>query len=92
MNRDELVTEIADILAIIDADTDKPLVAKEIRKPLAHRLLSLIDAERCVWTSDEDEHRADTGCGKELWHTTPFDKEYTPFCPCCGKRIEVKEV
>lgn len=45
MNRDELVTEIADILATIDADTDKPLVAKEIRKPLAHQILSLIDGE-----------------------------------------------
>lgn len=97
MNRDELIMEIADILAIIDADTDKPLVAKEVRRPLAHKIISLLapilaDAEKatgvCEWTYTPDFYQ--TGCGKiitiPIWR---FGKH--PYCPCCGKKIEVKD-
>lgn len=45
-------------------------------------ILSLIDAERCVWTSEGEGWR--TECGS-------YFLTRANFCPCCGKKIEVKE-
>jgi hypothetical protein len=55
-------------------------------------LLSLIDTQRCEWT--EEDGIAQTGCGTELWFDDIVDEHYAkqcPFCPCCGRRIEVKD-
>ncbi len=52
-------------------------------------ILSLIDEERCVWTLTE-EGLWKTQCGEEIPDEDTYEKY--PFCPCCGKRIEVKEV
>jgi hypothetical protein len=54
----------------------------------ADLILSLIDAQRCVWTKDG------TINGQETYYTScdmvDFLEGYD-FCPKCGKRIEVKE-
>ena len=49
-------------------------------------ILSLIDGERCVWTSgNEGGYRTSCGAWYDLHHTLD------PRCPECGKRIEVKD-
>jgi hypothetical protein len=53
---------------------------------LLDAILALIDAQRCVWKKDSDGAWL-TSC---QWAWLPSDMEYT-FCPCCGKRIEIKE-
>ena len=55
---------------------------------LADRILELINAERCVWTKDEDGDW-DTECGRCYDH----DEVNMPagYCNGCGKRIEVKD-
>ncbi len=55
---------------------------------LADQILSLINAERCVWTRDEDGDW-DTECGRCYDH----DEVNMPagYCNGCGKRIEVKD-
>lgn len=60
----------------------------DISKRIADQILSLINAERCVWTKDEDGDW-DTECGRCYDH----DEVNTPagYCNGCGKRIEVKE-
>ena len=57
----------------------------------ADQILSLIDGKRCICTFDDDECMLSTGCGKDLYYEGQFDVDYTPYCPCCGKRIEVKD-
>ena len=53
----------------------------------ANQILSLINAERCVWTRDEDGDW-DTECGRCYDH----DEVNMPagYCNGCGKRIEVE--
>jgi hypothetical protein len=51
-------------------------------------ILSLIDVQRCVWTLTE-EGLWKTQCGQEIPDEDTYEK-YS-FCPCCGKRIEVKD-
>lgn len=58
-------------------------------------ILSLIDAERCVWTEKTRSNGVivyKTSCGKQAitWEGKNFNEN--PFCQVCGKRIEVKEV
>lgn len=46
MHKDELREKIADVLAIIDGDTDKPIVKERIvRYALTDTILALIDPE-----------------------------------------------
>ena len=59
-------------------------------------VLSLIDSQRCVWTLCEDDptygKTLQLECDKGKYHPyflLRLDKY--PFCPCCGKRIEVKD-
>ena len=49
---------------------------------LADQILALIDAQRCVWTADEDG----------IYHTScnMVENSYSVYCSKCGKRIEVK--
>jgi len=54
---------------------------------IADKILSLIDGERCGWTTgNEGGYRTSCGAWYDLHHTLD------PRCPECGKRIEVKEV
>ena len=58
-------------------------------------ILSLIDAERCVWTEKTRSNGVivyKTSCDKQAitWERKNFNEN--PFCQACGKRIEVEEV
>jgi len=57
-------------------------------------ILSLIDAQRCVWTRRShyvvENDMYTTKCKHTVWTCLDLDSE--PFCPCCGKRIEIVEV
>ena len=48
-------------------------------------VLSLIDAERCVWTYTDGGY--ETSCDSWLFQ----EQAIHPHCPDCGKRIEVKD-
>ena len=53
----------------------------------AAAVLSLINSQRCEWEHDiEGDWR--TGC--KAWFAYDYSTEDS-FCPCCGKRIEVKD-
>ncbi len=43
--------------------------------------------DKCHWKWDDDYETYITGCGKELCYNDEIDLEYTPYCPCCGKKI-----
>ncbi len=62
--------------------------AGESYMKLADGPLSLIDSQRCVWTLTE-EGLWKTQCGEEIPDEDTYEKY--PFCPCCGKRIEVED-
>jgi hypothetical protein len=62
----------------------------------ATSILSLIDSQRCVWTLCEDDptygKTLQLECDKGKYHPyflLRLDKY--PFCPCCGRKIEVKD-
>lgn len=60
----------------------------------ADSILSLLDAQRCVWTPfyPGGECNWNTGCGKEMYYDCGVpDFKNQPFCPCCGLKIEVKD-
>jgi hypothetical protein len=89
--RDELREKIAHIIgyhcfpSVIDAKN------QHWYYEIADSILALIDAERCVWTEDEDGIMH-TGCGKQRCYDydirTALDGD--PYCPCCGKKVEVQ--
>jgi len=56
----------------------------------AEQIAALLDAQRCVWTHNAEYYPNlyHTACGKVL---SEDSLEQRPFCPCCGKRIEVKD-
>lgn len=56
--------------------------------PAADSILSLIESERCVWTYDSEREWV-TSCGNEVLDEATYGQY--PFCPCCGKRVEVKD-
>ncbi len=60
----------------------------------ADSILSLIDAERCVWTEETRSNGVivyKTSCGKQAvtWDQKDFNEN--PFCQACGRKIEVKD-
>ena len=62
---------------------------------VADSILSLIGAERCVWTEKTRSNGVivyKTSCDKQAitWDQKDFNEN--PFCQACGKRIEVMEV
>jgi hypothetical protein len=61
----------------------------------ADLILSLIDAQRCVWTWNDDDKCWEGECERVINYCVFSDEKpdlvAMPFCPCCGKRIEVKE-
>jgi NADH pyrophosphatase NudC (nudix superfamily) len=62
---------------------------KKAAYAFADQILSLINAERCVWTYDDWQIH-----GQDVYKTScdmfEFYEGYT-YCPKCGKRIEVKD-
>lgn len=55
---------------------------------IADKILALVEGQRCEWTQKPDNDW-NTGCGKLMFseHAMP---DGAPFCPCCGKKIKVK--
>ena len=49
---------------------------------LVNDIIALVDSQRCVWTPEGEGWR--TECGS-------YFLTRANFCPCCGKKIEVKE-
>lgn len=72
-----------EIINILMTDNDWPWTPAT-----ADKILALIDRQRCQWEKDGDGDW-DTECGccydGEHWYE-PFNA----FCPCCGRKIEVK--
>lgn len=56
----------------------------------ADSIITIINSQRCVWTHNAEYYPNlyHTACGKVL---SEDSLEQRPFCPCCGKRIEVKD-
>jgi len=52
------------------------------------KIVDALDAERCVWTYDIEREWV-TSCGNEVLDEATYGQY--PFCPCCGKRVEVKD-
>ncbi len=63
--------------------------SRDVYRVKAAAILSLIDSQRCVWTKDAKITAFRTSCGKA--HGLNWNFNYNPMCPCCGKRIEVKD-
>ena len=63
---------------------------KESDRVWADRILELINAERCVWKHEEVWYPClyYTSCGKFYREEYAEDK---PYCPFCGKMVEVKD-
>jgi hypothetical protein len=58
----------------------------------ADQILALLEGQRCEWTPRSDDHYEwDTNCGAQWYFEDDPDFELAPFCPMCGKRIEVKD-
>jgi hypothetical protein len=76
------------IAKLIETENAYGYYAHDRAEELADQILSLINAERCVWTKDEDGDW-DTACGRCYDH----DEVNTPagYCNGCGKQIEVKD-
>ena len=54
---------------------------------MVREIEALLDSQRCEWEHDiEGDWR--TGC--KAWFAYDYSTEDS-FCPCCGKRIEVKD-
>ena len=49
---------------------------------------------KCEWIRHTfygiEADRYTTGCNKYVWKNLDIDSE--PYCPCCGRKIEVKNV
>ena len=58
----------------------------------ADSILALINEERCEWTNDCDG-MTHTECGAIRCYDYIIEHviSYDPYCPCCGKRISLKE-
>lgn len=63
---------------------------KDSDRVWADKVLSLIEGERCVWVKDEvaKPEAYFPSCRDGISFGSKWD---FPFCPCCGKRIEVKD-
>ena len=76
--KEELENQIAHMIGYEDwGDKTAEDVVRDI--------LSLIDAERCVWTYTDGGY--ETSCDSWLFQ----EQAIHPHCPDCGKRIEVKD-
>jgi hypothetical protein len=81
--------KIADI--ILDREDANGELTESLDESI-DKILALIDAQRCVWTLDDGSNTWESSCGVDgMADPKTFDFGEFPFCPCCGKRIEVKE-
>ena len=61
---------------------------------VADSILALIN-EECEWTMspkdlEADKHRLFVGCRPNTIFPLSWDKIF-PYCPCCGRKIKVKD-
>lgn len=85
MLRDEIVKIIKDWFGV-------PVIYKdEDGKFCADDILALIDGQRCIWEYDDANKVYMTDCGIDFNTRNKWDFDRYPFCPCCGKMIEVKD-
>ena len=81
--KDELKEKLAHMIGYEDwGDKSAEDVVEDI--------FSLIDGERCVWTADKYYFTA--SCNRMTYEKRFWMVQGRFYCPCCGKRIEVKEV
>lgn len=57
---------------------------------MVREIEALIDGQRCEWTKIKGRDVYTFGCCKQYEYITEGGLKKHPFCPCCGKRIEVK--
>jgi len=82
---DELKGKIAGVIADARNEDYDGCLTMDLDEAV-DSILSLIDAQRCEWTSEnEGGYRTSCGAWYDLHHTLD------PRCPECGKRIEVKD-
>jgi hypothetical protein len=94
MNRDERKDKITEWFRT-KYKFNHNFVYNEAHGDLADQILSLIEGERCVWEIvSDDPGREDMikmGCNNEPKNIHfLLRRDVFPFCPCCGKRIEMK--
>jgi hypothetical protein len=93
MDRDKMREEIAKMLFdwIDDDGWEWYEVDKEVRdhyRGKVDSILSHLDAQRCEWKDDGyGDYAAQCGGYFSFDHDIVDDK----YCPCCGRRIEVKD-
>jgi hypothetical protein len=90
--RDELKEKIEGVIADARNEDYDGCLTMDLDEAV-DSILSLIDAERCVWTEKTRSNGVivyKTSCGKQAitWERKNFNE--TPFCQVCGKQIEVK--
>jgi len=87
MTRDELKGKIAGVIADARNEDYDGCLTMDLDEAV-DSVLSLIDEERCVWTLTAEGFWK-TQCGEEIPGEDTYEKY--PFCPHCGKRIEVED-
>lgn len=58
---------------------------------LADSIIDLLESQRCEWTRVKSPGHKDyyrSACGNAV--KGYYDLYTQPFCPCCGRKIEVK--
>jgi hypothetical protein len=60
---------------------------------IADSILALINEERCEWTYADHNECWNSACGMEMFEPEPskFQFDRYPYCPCCGRKIKVKD-
>jgi len=86
MTRDELKGKIAGVIADARNEGYDDCLTMDLDEAV-DSILSLIDAERCVWTLNGEDWI--TQCGADIPDEDTYEKY--PYCPRCGKRISIKE-
>jgi hypothetical protein len=67
--------------------------AKIESENFADSILALINEERCEWTYADHNECWNSACGMEMFEPEPskFQFDRYPYCPCCGRKIKVKD-
>ena len=83
MNRDKIKEEIAKML---DEIRDEYCLSDhESRLVYSDRILSLLDAQRCIWTGNNYKGFIKGCSGGYIYRMEP------DYCEDCGRRIEVND-
>lgn len=100
MDRDKISKTIAGILKMLVNATQQDRI--DFDEDLAHeQILSLLapvfeKAEKatgvCIWTPDRyNDGVWWTGCGKLAVYADGYTTEENPYCPKCGRNVEVPD-